>query len=72
MRDNWGGKPLPFPVLLDDAWKTYRTYDVGLYPTIALLDPEGKVVPQGNIEKLEAVLKKLSQQGKKGAPEQAP
>jgi hypothetical protein len=55
----WGGKPLPFPLLLDDDSLTYTDYGVSMYPTFMLVDPSGKVVERGDPERLEAELKKL-------------
>ena len=39
----WGGKPLPFPVLLDPSMTTLERYGVPGYETI-LIDPEGRLV----------------------------
>jgi len=55
----WGGKPLPFPLLLDDDSLTYTEYGVSMFPTFMLVDPAGKVVERGDPERLEAELKKL-------------
>lgn len=60
----WGGKPLPFPLLLDDDSLTYDEFGVSVYPTFMLVDPEGKVVKEGGPDRLEAELGKLA--GEKG------
>ena len=39
----WGGKPLPFPILLDSSMTTLERFGVPGYETI-LIDPEGKLV----------------------------
>lgn len=40
----WGGKPLPFPILLDSTGQTLKDYHVQAYPTEFLIDPEGRLV----------------------------
>ncbi len=40
----WGGKPLPFPVLLDDGSRTADTYGISGRPSSFLIDPEGNLV----------------------------
>ncbi len=40
----WGGKPLPFPILLDATGLTIKNYDVAAYPTTFLIDPEGRLL----------------------------
>jgi thiol-disulfide isomerase/thioredoxin len=40
----WGGKPLPFPILLDSTGQTLKNYEVHAYPTEFLIDPEGQLV----------------------------
>lgn len=44
----WGGKDLPFPVLLDATGETLKAWGVEDLPRTALLDPEGRVVKGGN------------------------
>ena len=44
----WNGKPLPYPILLDPSGKTIRTFGVDEYPTLVLIDPEGRVLKAGN------------------------
>jgi thiol-disulfide isomerase/thioredoxin len=39
----WGGKPLPFPVLLDPSMSTLERFGVPGYQSI-LIDPDGKLV----------------------------
>ncbi len=48
----WGGKPLPFPVLVDDRGRTKRAWGVSEVPTVILVDPAGKIVSAGNEETL--------------------
>jgi thiol-disulfide isomerase/thioredoxin len=45
----WRGRILPFPILLDTTGQTVKDYGVVNWPTVVLLDPEGRVVdvPQG-------------------------
>lgn len=40
---SWGGKPLPFPILLDTTGQTIKSYGIGGFPTAIVIDPEGKV-----------------------------
>jgi thiol-disulfide isomerase/thioredoxin len=53
----WGGKRLPFPVLIDGEGKTSAVYGIRSWPTVLLIDPEGHLVKFGNesmlAEKLE-------------------
>jgi hypothetical protein len=46
-KDAWGGKDLPFPILLDATGKTVREYGISMFPTLLLVDPEGRLVPHG-------------------------
>jgi hypothetical protein len=55
----WGGKDLPFPILLDSTGETIRTYDIHAFPTTILIDPEGKLVGEADESMLEAKLPKL-------------
>jgi peroxiredoxin len=60
----WGGKDLPFPVLLDNTFQTYERFGLegsGVSTTL-LIDPDGKLV-QGDLKSLG---KRLDQ------PERAP
>jgi hypothetical protein len=40
----WGGKTLPFPVLLDPTFKTWERFGIPGLGTVILIDPEGKLV----------------------------
>lgn len=44
----WGGRQLTCPVLLDPSGETVRNFGIEEYPTLVLIDPEGKVVAAGN------------------------
>lgn len=57
MKAYWGGKPLPFPVLLDTTGETVMAYGINSWPTSFLIDPEGKIVA-AEAEELERILKK--------------
>jgi len=52
----WGGRKLPFPVLLDDAKKTQEAYSVQSWPTTLLIDPDGNLVGEAELKDLEAKL----------------
>ncbi|AGA31480.1 redoxin domain-containing protein [Singulisphaera acidiphila] len=44
IRGSWRGRMLPFPILLDTTGQTVKDYGVSHWPTVVLLDPEGRVV----------------------------
>ena len=44
VRRQWRGRSLPFPILLDTTGETVKSYGVVHWPTVVLLDPEGRVV----------------------------
>jgi len=44
VRSSWGGKPLPFPILLDSTGATVERFGVERFPTALLIDPEGCLV----------------------------
>jgi hypothetical protein len=41
---HWGGKPLPFPILLDATGETIKSWGIRGFPTLVLIDPEGRVL----------------------------
>jgi len=61
-KQNWRGKPLPFPILIDGKKKTHELYGIHSWPTGVLIDPEGKVVGEASIGGLEAKLPPLPAQ----------
>lgn len=56
IRNVWGGRPLPFPILLDSSGRTVEAYGVRAFPTMLLIDPEGKLVGEASEEVLEKKL----------------
>jgi cytochrome c-type biogenesis protein len=40
----WSGRDLPFPVLLDASGDTIEQYGIHAFPTMILVDPDGKLV----------------------------
>jgi hypothetical protein len=40
----WGGKSLPFPVMLDNTFKTWESYGLKGLGELLLIDPEGNLV----------------------------
>jgi hypothetical protein len=57
-------RPLPFPILLDDSGDTIERYGIRAFPTVILIDPDGKLV-KGRAEKLlEAKLTEMSASAK--------
>ena len=43
----WGGRELPFPILLDSSGRTVEEYGIQSWPTTILIDPDGQVVRGG-------------------------
>jgi len=58
-RNQWQGKDLPFPILLDGNKKTHDRYGVRGWPTGLLIDPDGKLVGEASVTTLEAELPPL-------------
>jgi hypothetical protein len=56
----WGGRDLPFPILLDATGETIKTFDIHAFPTALLIDPDGKLVGHAGEEQLEEKLPPLS------------
>lgn len=52
----WKGRSLPFPILLDSTGTTVKQLGITAFPTLVLLDPEGRVV-KGGEQVLEEKLK---------------
>ena len=48
----WKGRDLPFPVLLDATGATIKAYGITAFPTTVLIDPQGKLVGEGDEEEL--------------------
>jgi thiol-disulfide isomerase/thioredoxin len=48
IKSSWGGKPLPFPILLDSTGATVERLGVERFPTALLIDPEGRLVRTGD------------------------
>jgi hypothetical protein len=63
-KENWQGKDLPFPILLDGKKKTHTLYGIRSWPTGLLIDPEGKLVDEAHIGMLEEKLPALSAEKK--------
>jgi thiol-disulfide isomerase/thioredoxin len=57
VRDLWGGRTLPFPILLDAEGEIQRTFGVSHWPTTILFHPDGKVVGEIQPDELEEKLK---------------
>ena len=48
----WGGRDLPFPILLDSTGQTIKDWGVDGFPTTLLIDPEGKLVGHAQEDQL--------------------
>jgi thiol-disulfide isomerase/thioredoxin len=55
----WGGRRLPFPILLDSDGKIQHTFGVSHWPTTILFDPDGKLVGEIQPDELEKKLKPI-------------
>lgn len=53
----WKGKPLPYPVLVDGEGETAGAYGIYRWPTVLLIDPEGRLVIDGDLAYLADRLK---------------
>lgn len=53
----WAGKQLPFPVLIDGEGKTFGVYGILGIPNVLLIDPEGRLVKNGDLTMLAEKLK---------------
>ena len=61
----WGGRDLPFPILLDSTGETLRRYGVSSFPTVIVIDPKGKVVKHGGEYTVRTHLMETSEEVKK-------
>lgn len=55
----WGGRELPFPILLDATGQTIKDWGVSAFPTTLLIDPEGKLIGEAQEKELEEKLPPL-------------
>jgi peroxiredoxin len=49
-------RSFPFPILLDSTEQTTKQWGIMAYPTVVLIDPEGRVVRGGNLNRLKKEL----------------
>jgi thiol-disulfide isomerase/thioredoxin len=56
VKNVWGGKQLPFPILFDPTFKTWETFGIDGLGTTILIDPDGKLV-EGDEKTLASKLK---------------
>jgi thiol-disulfide isomerase/thioredoxin len=59
VEDVWAGKRLPFPVLVDGEGRTSGVYGIIGWPTVLLVDPEGRLVKNGDLATLADKLKEM-------------
>jgi thiol-disulfide isomerase/thioredoxin len=55
-RRYWGGQDLPFPILLDATGQTIKEFGIQAFPTLVLIDPEGRLVCRVAEEHLDETL----------------
>ena len=53
IKNAWSGRPLPFPILLDSTGETIETFGISAFPTMLLIDPEGRLVGEATEVELE-------------------
>lgn len=53
---HWNNEDLPFPILMDSTGDTIRQFNIQAFPTIILIDPEGRLVGRGDIDLLKKAL----------------
>ena len=53
IKNAWSGRPLPFPILLDSTGETIEKFGISAFPTMILIDPEGRLVGQAKEADLE-------------------
>lgn len=56
VRDLWKGRTLPFPILLDSTDKSTAAFGIQHYPSQVLIDPDGRIVRDGDLELLKRIL----------------
>jgi len=52
----WKGRDLPFPILLDSTGETIRQFGVRAFPTVMLVQPDGRLWGRGGVETLKKAL----------------
>ena len=55
IRHAWGGKTLPFPIVVDPSYRTAESFGLSGYGAMILINPEGKIVP-GDLDTLRSIL----------------
>ncbi len=56
IEEEWKGRTLPFPVLLDSTGETIRKFGVRAFPTVLLVDPEGRLHGRASVGLLKTAL----------------
>ena len=55
-KKHWNGHDLPFPVLLDATKRTIRRWGIRAFPTMLLIDPQGRLAARGSLDLLKKAL----------------
>ena len=55
----WGGRELPFPILLDATGESLRRFSITALGTHVLIGPDGNVVKGEGLKTLEAGLREM-------------
>lgn len=56
----WKGKKIPFPIVLDNTFRTWERYGIAGLGTVVLVEPDGRLV-EGDESTLQALLDKSEQ-----------
>jgi hypothetical protein len=51
----WGGRAIPFPIVLDNTFSNWERYAIQGLGDYLLIDPEGRMV-RGDLETLQQIL----------------
>jgi hypothetical protein len=54
-KDVWK-RAFPFPILFDETEQALKDWGIVAYPTLVLIDPEGRVVAGGSLDRLKKEL----------------
>ena len=52
----WNGRDLPFPILFDGTNTTLTRYRIRAFPTMILIDPDGRLFGESHLDDLELIL----------------
>lgn len=56
VEDRWGGRDLPFPVLLDRTKRTMKLWEIRRFPTTFAIDPDGVLIGEMSLTEFAKLL----------------